>query len=248
MLEADCDYDGARQALSSCCSVCPAFATRSQSCLLAGKIDEAEGKPTPTRQFFRAFQAYRAKPRPGGTTLLQDFPDWPTTKAQDSRECRWAVAVMDDILREKKVSHEAAATQAAAFWMETGLTYYLKKPIFAESTFHYLGRERALTAAQDAWRRGLDLSPTSRDVLLCEGLVLARTDPSHPDRARAMFRQVLRDLADRPLKADVLSTLADCYLEAGQFQESLPFYMQSCDAYTLPKIVNHRGLRGLGGW
>ena len=97
MLEAHCDYEGARQALSSCCAVCPAFATRGQTSLLVGKMDEAEGKPTPSRQFFRAFQAYRAKPRSGATTLVQDLPDWPTTQAQDSRECRWAVAVMDDV-------------------------------------------------------------------------------------------------------------------------------------------------------
>jgi hypothetical protein len=105
-----------------------------------------------------------------------------------------------------------------------------------------------MTATLDAWRRGLELSPDHRDALLCEGLVLARTDPDHPDRAGALFQEVLSDLADRPLKADVLSTLGDSYLGAGLFRESLPFYMQSCDAYTLPKIVNHRGLRGLGGW
>jgi len=248
MLEAHCDYEGARQALSSCCAVCPAFATRGQTSLLVGKMDEAEGKPTPSRQFFRAFQAYRGKPRSGATTLVQDLPDWPTTQAQDSRECRWAVAVMDDVLREKKVCHEAAATQAADFWMETGLKYYLQKPVFSEFAFRYLDRERDMTATQDAWRRGLELSPDHRDALLCEGLVLARTDPDHPDRAGALFQEVLSDLADRPLKADVLSTLGDSYMGAGLFRESLPFYMQSCDAYTLPKIVNHRGLRGLGGW
>jgi tetratricopeptide (TPR) repeat protein len=155
---------------------------------------------------------------------------------------------MADLLREKSIPHESAATQAAAFWMENGLECYLKQPLFFGCRYYYVDRERTSAQSLDAWQRCLKLSPDNRDALLCEALVFAQADPGHPEKARAQFQTVLRDLADRPVKADVFSELGDCYLDAGQFGDALGFYMQSCDAYTLPKIVNHRGLRGLGGW
>jgi tetratricopeptide (TPR) repeat protein len=247
-LEGCCDYDGARQALASSCEACPDFTTRRQTYLLLGKIDEAEGKATASRQLFRAFQAYRPKPRPGGAASLRDLPDWPSSEGPNPRESRWAFAAMDEILREKKVPHEVAATQAATFWMEKGLTFYLRKPLFIGSRYHYLDRERTFTPALNAWQRTLALMPDSRDALMCEGLVLARMDRVHPERGGAQLEKAVDGLADRPIKADILSELGDSYLEAGRFDQSLRFYMQSCDAYTLPKIVNHRGLKGLGGW
>lgn len=248
ILEGRCDYAGARTALEACCSASRAFQEREQTWLLAGKMDDVDARVTPARQFFRAFQAYRPKPRPGPMARLEDLPAWPTTMTRDSREWRLAVGISQGVLGGQEVPRQSVATQAARFWTQIGLMYYLQGPRVTDSGFQYPRRERVLTAALEAWRTATRLAPSNWDPLLYQGLALARTDRDQPLRVREVLQPLLDGLVDRPVRADIMATLADCYLEAGQYHEFLPFYKESADEYTLPKIVNHHAFKGLGGW
>jgi tetratricopeptide (TPR) repeat protein len=248
VLEARCDFEGARTALKTCYAASPAFEEREQAWLMAGKIDDAENKHTASRELFRAFQAYRPKPRPGPMGRMEDLPAWPTTMTRDSREWRWAVGSMETILGGQEVPRPVAVNQMARLWTQVGLMYYLQQPKVTELGFQYLRRQIVLMSALEAWRRATTLSPVNLDVYLYEGLALARTDRDEPQRVRGLLQPMFDGLADRPVRADILATLGDCYLESGNFREALPFYKQSADEYTLPKIVNHRSFKGLGGW
>ena len=104
-----------------------------------------------------------------------------------------------------------------------------------------------LTAAHDAWRRSHDLDPARLDSVCYLGLLQAKLNRTHPEEAASWLNLALPRLADRLLRADILSSLGDAYFEAGQFAESRAYYRDSLRVYDLPKEINYRGRKGLLG-
>ena len=104
-----------------------------------------------------------------------------------------------------------------------------------------------MTAAQDSWRRALDLTPGRRDCGFYLGLVQARTDRDHPERVEAAFRPMVTRLADQILLGDILNTVGNAYFEAGQVIEARRRYAHSYDVFCLPKAINLEAQKQLGG-
>jgi hypothetical protein len=160
---------------------------------------------------------------------------------------RRMVAAMDD-LRPASSPFSPVRRQAAWVLTTTGLTYFRHAPVFTDSGTSYFGQNRGLMAAQVDWQRAAQVDPDRRDTAYYLGIVLARTDPNHPELAEKACDRVLTGLADRTVRADLLSNLGDAYFEAGQTKTARRRYATSSDAYTLPEIINYRAQRGLGGF
>jgi cytochrome c-type biogenesis protein CcmH/NrfG len=102
-------------------------------------------------------------------------------------------------------------------------------------------------AAQAVWQKAARIDPSRVDCASYLGLVRARIDDADPERVEAEFATVLSGLADRPLHADVLSTLGDVYMRAGRMAEARLWYARSFDLINVPEIKNYRAQKGLGG-
>ena len=125
----------------------------------------------------------------------------------------------------------AARSQAARVLAEMGI-----------DSFHR-GR---VGSAEIAWERSLAADPKAIDsaVLLAEA---ARVDRDQVGRMEATLGPALDGMADRVLRADLLAMLGDAYFDSGQIALARQRYAASCEAFTLPKIINHHALRGMGG-
>jgi hypothetical protein len=63
----------------------------------------------------------------------------------------------------------------------------------------------------------------------------------------AEMRPMMDRLADQVLRADLEVTQGNAYFAARQWSQSRRRYAKSLDDYSMPKIVNFRGMIGLGG-
>jgi tetratricopeptide (TPR) repeat protein len=102
-------------------------------------------------------------------------------------------------------------------------------------------------AAGDMWRRAAAADPQRWDCRYLLGNFQARMDRDRPELVDAEFSPILRRLADRVLRADLLASLGDAYFDAGQIQIARTYYTQSLRAFELPKDINYRARKGLVG-
>jgi hypothetical protein len=159
-----------------------------------------------------------------------------------------AVARLHDLLAEGN-EHPAVKNQAARLWTAIGLGHYRQQPGFTDGDpgLNYYPQDRHLTAAQDSWRRAMELTPGRRDSAFYLGLVEARIDRGHPERVEAAFGPMVSGLSDQILLGDILNTVANAYLEDGQVMEARRRYAHSYDVFCLPKVINFEAQKQLGG-
>jgi tetratricopeptide (TPR) repeat protein len=255
-LEAQCDYSASRRALRVAIAQFPEFDRLERTWLLAGKLDYREGHSTPREHFFRAYQIARDKEQPRRITHLEDLPCLrpgplyspgdlsapPSNSGQgkaldtyhfaSAMERFRAINLMSDLLAEMDNSHPAVRNQVAQLWSTTGLDYY---------------RQDRLMAAQDAWQRALQVVPWSHACAFFLGTAQIRTDRAKPELAEAILAPTLTASADRTLRADIRASLGFSYFEAGQLTSARKQHVGSLADFKLPKIINFRGLKGIGG-
>jgi len=100
-------------------------------------------------------------------------------------------------------------------------------------------------AAENAWRRALELDSTPIYSRLFLAAIRARPDRHDPEGiARIVDPLIARLSDDRSLRKTLQGMLGDGYFEAGQFAQARDRYEQSMEAYSLPKQVNFRTQRG----
>src|SRR5262249_38694618 len=109
--------------------------------------------------------------------------------------------------------------------------------------------DRRLMAAQDAWQRAVEVNPAKRDCAFYLGMLRTRLERSQPEQVEADFAPMLKGLADRALRADVLNVLGDAFFEAGRMIEAQRRSVESFDVFSLPGVgkINYRAQRRLGG-
>jgi hypothetical protein len=153
-------------------------------------------------------------------------------RASRDRDCRQAIALMAD-LRADGVAAAALRAQAARLWSDLALNQYHQKT--------------SLTMTFDAWQRAAAVDPLRRDCAFYVGTLQARIDRDGPERVRSELQPILGDLGDQVLNAEILNTLADAFFEAGWIGEARRLYAKSYDVFCLPKSINFRAQRRLGG-
>lgn len=141
-----------------------------------------------------------------------------------------AVALMDMVVEKNHT--QAVRNQAGRIFTLTGMDHY---------------RHGRLCAAEDMWQRAQVVNPTRFDCRFFLGTVQRLMDPSRPELVEAKFQKIFSRLADRVLRADILSSLGDAYFEAGRMTEARQWYRKSRSAFGLPKNINYRAEKGLTG-
>ena len=104
-----------------------------------------------------------------------------------------------------------------------------------------------LAAAESAWERAARLEQSAPYYGLCIAIVRSRATTCDPEAVASLVDPMLPHLANSALRAALLSMIADCYFEAGNFAEARTRYLASVDAFSLPKQINYRAHRGLIG-
>jgi len=104
-----------------------------------------------------------------------------------------------------------------------------------------------LTSARDNWHRAVMIDGRRLDCWFYIAIAHLQADPRSPEVVEAEFARLLSGSADRLLRADVLAWLGDAYFGDGQFTKGRDYYRQSQQAFHLPKQINFRSLKGLGG-
>jgi hypothetical protein len=111
----------------------------------------------------------------------------------------------------------------------------------------YHRQERRLVTAQNAWRKALQITPARRDVAFAAATLQLTLDRAHPEAVEQEYGPVLDGLADRILRADILNNLGEAYGRSGLIDESRARFAESLDVFHLPKKLNYRAQKGLGG-
>jgi tetratricopeptide (TPR) repeat protein len=138
--------------------------------------------------------------------------------------------------------------QAADFWIIRGLIDYMATPTYSDSEgFDYQSEGLQLTSAMTKWQQGQKLDPTRADCHFYLGYLEARLNPRNAEEAERAFGPILDQVADRVLRAEALNILGESYLDAGRLREARLRYAASMDLFNLPKVINYRGQKGLGG-
>lgn len=150
-------------------------------------------------------------------------------------------------LWQKGHPEPALRHQTARILTELGLRSYLREPVFTDAGPDYSEQARRLGAARRDWQRALAADPSQRDCLFCLGNERARGDPAHPEQAESALVPLMAGLADRLLRADILTLLGHVSFGAGQMARAQRFFAQSCDVFNLPHRVNCAAQRALGG-
>jgi hypothetical protein len=148
---------------------------------------------------------------------------------------RWpqAIALMRDLLSGAAGDQPAVRHQAARLLTTIGLNFFMQ--------------DRRLMAAEDGWRGALEVVPSRHDCAYYLGTLHARLDREHPDLVQAEFGSMRTKLADRVLRAESRATVGDAYFKAGQMMAARWRYAESSQTCTLPKVMNFRAMKGLGG-
>ena len=107
--------------------------------------------------------------------------------------------------------------------------------------------ERRYESADQFLDQALVVDPSVPERSLCLAVLRARKQAAAPDHVAALLDPVVDRLADRSLRAALLAMLGDCYFSDGQFSEARRRHQASLAAYSLPKTINYRALRGLLG-
>ncbi len=158
-----------------------------------------------------------------------------------------ALALMEDLLRDGGERHAVVRNQASRLWADRAMNYFLAEPILFEDGFAYQEQNRQLVAARDAWYRAHELMPARVDCTFALAALQNRLDPAHPERMETELASLLTEAGDRILRADVLASLGEAYLRAGQVTKARQCFAASFDVFHLPRKLNYRAQKGLGG-
>jgi hypothetical protein len=161
-------------------------------------------------------------------------------------ENRQALGLLEDLTRNAGPEQPAVRHQAARLWTDTGLRYYSRSPVLTDSGLDYSRQNQNLTSAHSAWQRAAQFAP-GLDRTFYQGVVQARIDPTHPERVEDYWQPLLTGLGDQILRADVLATLGDAYFDAGQAATARQRYADSFKSFLLPRTVNYRAQKHMGG-
>jgi hypothetical protein len=153
-------------------------------------------------------------------------------KAARDRDVRQAIAVMANLRTDFSAAPPVRA-QAARLWSNFALNEYHEKT--------------SLTSTFDAWQRATALDPLRRDCAFYLGTLQARIDRDRPEHVQSELRPILADIGDQVLNAEILNTLGNACFEAGWLTEARRLYAESYDVFCLPKSINFRAQRKLGG-
>jgi hypothetical protein len=228
------EYKSARSALDRAVNLLPSFAQMERTWLLAGKLDYFEGLRTPQEQFFRAHQLSYDRMRPLAKAIMRD---------QD------AAAGGKEIAVNRQLSKVLVETALAEFRQMNSLVqdedaWRRGIPYFAVPGFY----PPRLMAAQAAWEEASGLAAFKRsNAFFYLGQTAAHNDRYRPQEADSRFAPMLDRLADRVLRADIHATQGNAYFESGDFITARKYYQSSVVDFMLPKIINYRGQKGLGG-
>jgi hypothetical protein len=169
-------------------------------------------------------------------------------------QTRKAMNLMEELLAESADPDVAVRHQAARFWTQYGVNFYLVTPVMLEEGPDFAAQDRAILAADAWWRRAQEVAPTHRDIATYRTLARAfvdRANPDfaaqHPEQTEQELRPMTNRLADQVLRADLLGTVGNAYFANKDWSQARRRYAKSVDDYSMPKIINFRGMKGLGG-
>jgi len=109
-------------------------------------------------------------------------------------------------------------------------------------------RRGRLEAADQRWDLAMTFDSANVFRPLCLAALRSRWQGANPEDVVELVDPVLDQLADRSLKAALHAMLGDCYFAVGEFSIARERYQSSLKAFSLPKTINYRALRGLLGW
>jgi hypothetical protein len=245
-LEARCDPGAARRALDEAVAWFPELDSLQRTWLLAGKLDYQKGLFTERAKLFQAYQISRDKHQTREATSREDLP-WLAHLTHNPLEQRQAAALTEELRASVGENTPAVRNQASRLYTDIGLSYFLQPGLPFDTGLIFLARDQQLGSALAAWDQVKEslLPPWDRTYVLAASQL--RLDPTRPDRIEALLVPMRERLANQLLAADLLATLADAYFQAGQMEEARRRYAESADAFSMPKVVNHRAMKGLGG-
>jgi len=164
------------------------------------------------------------------------------------KERRTALDWMERLMATGDEDESAVRQQAARFWTELGLSDYPGASNYTDSGgLIFYTQNRALGSTHFKWRRALEIEPLRHDCPFYLGLSQGRVDLARPELASDEFARIKHRLADRILRAELLDSLGDAFFEAGRINEATRLYAESMDIFSLPKLINYRGQKALGG-
>ncbi len=102
-------------------------------------------------------------------------------------------------------------------------------------------------AALDRWQAAQVMSRVRLENRFYGGFVEAQWERARPEYCRAALDPLLAWTADRPLRADFLAYEGDVLVAAGKINEARDCYLRSMILFNLPKTINYRAQKGLGG-
>lgn len=162
-------------------------------------------------------------------------------------DTRHALGILDGLLRDGGTEQAALHGGAARLWIDAGLLRYLQDPVVSDGGYDYFSQNQNLVGAQAAWQRAARLVPPRYDLAFYLGSVGARLEPTSPEPVEALMAPLLDGLGDSILLADTLATLGDVHFEAGDSAAARRRYAESLRAFLLPRLINYRAQKNLGG-
>jgi hypothetical protein len=217
---ARCEFELVSQSLDRAGQAFPGLLDQERSWLLVGRIDQELNRSSDKREYFLAQQALHQNEYHRAIALLQ--------KEADGDLARYALS--------------RGLTRQGVHSLEVHDRALHDVPFFAE----FARLPARSSAACALWWRAIE---TDTDEALAARLMLgeALANIDFSPMSTIGLLQPIASLPDRALRADVLDTLGDARFRAGRFDDARESYEQSMKAFMLPKIINYRGQRGLGG-
>jgi hypothetical protein len=161
-------------------------------------------------------------------------------------DTRHALGLLDGLLRGS-ASPPAVRDQAARLWTDVGLLAYLQDPVVSDAGYDYFPQNQNLVGAQVAWQRAAQLVPLRYDLPFYLGSLETRLDPRSPDRVEGLIGPLVGRLEDAIVLADALATLGDAHFNGGDGAAARRRYAESLRAFLLPRMINYRAQKNLGG-
>jgi hypothetical protein len=174
-------------------------------------------------------------------------PWYDAYEAARGLDTRHALGILDGLLRDGGAGQTALRSGAARLWIDAGLLQYLQDPVVSDGGYDYFPQNQNLVGAQAVWQRAARLVPPRYDLAFYLGSVGARLDPKRPECVEALIGPLVDGLGDSILLADTLATLGDAHFEAGAEAAARRRYAESLRAFLLPRMINYRAQKNLGG-
>ena len=229
-LERQGEFEVAREFARKAVAVVPEFEDLHRTWFLLGQLDYRGGRLTSARRYFHLYQLSTAKDK---SAAIHEIDLWGRLSSLPRGTGRL------ESLPHGILAEDADAGQFPLLAQLSG------RLLCDEGLQDY--REGRFASAEDKWRRALEMMPSRLDCPFLLALMPASTIQTQPEYAEMYLKPLLPRLRDRALKAEIWSTLGDTYFESGRFEVARSCYRQSLQQFHLPKIINHRALRGLVG-